>query len=99
MAIRLYNNNPMINRCRKNENDSWQNAFANVQSVLAQAMFAAVLLAFCIPASLAAETGAPIPPEKFSDDYYKVYGTPNLTISLDQTRIYQGEQTCFFDSD
>jgi hypothetical protein len=42
---------------------------------------------------LAAESGAPIPPERFSADYYKVYGTPNLTASLDMSRIYQGEAT------
>jgi hypothetical protein len=42
---------------------------------------------------LAAESGAPIPPERFSADYYKVYGTPNLTASLDKSRIYQGEET------
>ncbi|MEM0498869.1 MAG: hypothetical protein QW781_05165 [Methanothrix sp.] len=31
----------------------------------------------------AAETGAPVPPEMFGDDYYKVYGTPDLTVSLE----------------
>ncbi|NTV27854.1 MAG: hypothetical protein HGA93_04135, partial [Methanothrix sp.] len=60
------------------------------------AIFAAVLIMSCIPSALAAETGAPIPPEKFSDDYYKVYGTPNLTVSLDRARVYQGEQSSLF---
>ena len=46
-----------------------------------------------IPPALAAQSGAPIPPERFSADYYKVYGTPNLTASLDMSSIYQGEAT------
>ena len=46
--------------------------------------------------SLANEIGAPIPPEKFSDDYFKVYGTPNITVSLDRTNVHQGEQTSLF---
>lgn len=46
--------------------------------------------------SSAAEAGAPIPPEEFSDDYYKVYGTPNLTLSLERSNIYQGETTSLF---
>jgi len=55
----------------------------------------ALLLAFS-PLSWAIEAGAPIPPEKFSDDYYKVYGTPNLTLSLERSNVYQGEQTSLF---
>jgi hypothetical protein len=55
----------------------------------------ALLLAFP-PLSGAIEAGAPIPPEKFSDDYYKVYGTPNLTLSLERSNVYQGEQTSLF---
>jgi hypothetical protein len=51
------------------------------------------LLTICLGSSKATEAGAPIPPEEFGDDYYKVYGTPNLTVSLEQTRVYQGEQT------
>ncbi|NYT10131.1 MAG: hypothetical protein GKC09_09400, partial [Methanosarcinales archaeon] len=35
-------------------------------------------------------------PEKFSDDYYKVYGRPDLTVSLDSSRLYQGEKTSLF---
>ena len=54
-----------------------------------------LILAFQFP-SLAAESGAPIPPEKFSDDYYKVYGTPDLTVSLDSYRLYQGEKSSIF---
>ena len=46
-----------------------------------------------IPPALAAQSGARIPPERFSADYCKVYGTPNLTASLDMSRIYQGEAT------
>ncbi len=55
-------------------------------------MLAALVILSVQPAQ-AAETGAPIPPERFSADYYKVYGTPNLSISLDRERIYQGEET------
>jgi hypothetical protein len=44
----------------------------------------------------AIEAGAPIPPEEFGDDYYKVYGTPNLTLSLEQDRVYQGETATLF---
>ncbi|MCX6673082.1 MAG: hypothetical protein NTY37_04810, partial [Methanothrix sp.] len=54
------------------------------------------LITICLPYSQAIEAGAPIPPEEFGDDYYKVYGTPNLTLSLEQTRVYQGEQTSLF---
>ena len=54
------------------------------------------LLTICLRSSQAIEAGAPIPPEEFGDDYYKVYGTPNLTVSLEQTRVYQGEQTSLF---
>jgi hypothetical protein len=63
--------------------------------VLAPTMLLAVFVfsaAFC----MAAESGAPIPPERFSDDFYKVYGTPNLTVSLEQNRVYQGEKTSIF---
>jgi hypothetical protein len=55
-----------------------------------------ILLISSIDSSLANEIGAPIPPEKFSDDYYKVYGTPNLTLSLERSNVYQGEQTSLF---
>jgi hypothetical protein len=55
-----------------------------------------ILLIASIDPSLANETGAPIPPEKFSDDYFKVYGTPNITLSLERTNVYQGEQTSLF---
>ncbi len=54
------------------------------------------LLMLCLSSSQAVEAAAPIPPEEFGDDYYKVYGTPNLTVSLEQTRVYQGEQTSIF---
>ena len=54
------------------------------------------LLMLYLSSSQAIEAGAPIPPEEFGDDYYKVYGTPNLTVSLEQNRVYQGEQTSLF---
>ena len=54
---------------------------------------AMLLILACQLPSLAAESGAPIPPEKYSDDYYKVYGTPDLTVSLDSSRLYQGEKS------
>ncbi|MDM7934225.1 MAG: hypothetical protein QUS08_02400, partial [Methanothrix sp.] len=46
--------------------------------------------------SLGYETGAPIPPEEFGDDYYKVYGTPNLTLSLERSNLNQGERTSLY---
>ncbi len=54
------------------------------------------LLTLGLASSQAFEAGAPIPPEEFGDDYYKVYGTPNLTVSLEKNRVYQGEQTSLF---
>lgn len=54
------------------------------------------LMLSCLSSSTAVESGAPIPPEKFSDDYYKVYGTPDLTVSLDSNRFYQGEKSSLF---
>ena len=41
----------------------------------------------CLQISSAYEVGAPIPPEEFGDDYYKVYGTPNLTLSLERSNV------------
>jgi len=40
--------------------------------------------------------GAPLPPQKFSDDYYKVYGGPDITASLERSSIYQGDKTSLF---
>ena len=57
---------------------------------------ALLLILACQAPSSAAASGAPIPPEKFSDDYYKVYGTPDLTVSLDSYRLYQGEKSSLF---
>ena len=51
------------------------------------------LVLACQFSATSAESGAPVPPEKFSDDYYKVYGTPDLTVSLDSYRLYQGEKS------
>jgi len=59
-------------------------------------LFAMFLIIACQFSSTAAESGAPVPPEKFSDDYYKVYGTPDLTVSLDSYRLYQGEKSSLF---
>ena len=50
----------------------------------------------CLQISSAYEVGAPIPPEEFGDDYYKVYGTPNLTLSLERSNVDQGEATSLF---
>ena len=50
----------------------------------------------CPQPSFAYEAGAPIPPEEFGDDYYKVYGTPNLTLSLERTNLDQGDATSLF---
>jgi hypothetical protein len=75
-------------------NNSGQKNFISLGVILALALLAA--LAAYVACGQAAESGAPIPPERFSDDFYKVYGTPNLTVSLEQTRVYQGEQTSLF---
>jgi hypothetical protein len=68
----------------------------NAISICLSRILVLALLTLCLASSQAIESGAPIPPEEFGDDYYKVYGTPNLTVSLEQTRIYQGEQTSLF---
>ena len=68
----------------------------NALSVGTTCIFILALLMLCLGSSQAIESGAPIPPEEFGDDYYKVYGTPNLTVSLEKTRVYQGEQTSLF---
>jgi hypothetical protein len=73
------------------EKSSRKIKFATFRAILALAIIFA-----CHLSSLAIEAGAPIPPEKFSDDYYKVYGTPNITLSLERTNIFQGEQTSLF---
>lgn len=57
---------------------------------------ALLVLAALLPSAIAIDAGAPIPPEEFGDDYYKVYGTPNLTLSLDRTKIDQGEAASIF---
>jgi hypothetical protein len=62
----------------------------------AACIFALALLAACVASVEAIEAGAPIPPEEFGDDYYKVYGKPNLTLSLEQDRVYQGETASLF---
>jgi len=80
----------------KRSNDNLgNNAAQHVALHLILFVFAAYLILSLssIPPALAAQSGAPIPPERFSADYYKVYGTPNLTASLDMSRIYQGEAT------
>ena len=85
----------IISTFSKNKNNSTQKILASARGILSLAVLMAVLI-FCAASSLAAESGAPVPPEKFSDDYYKVYGTPNLAVSLEQTGVYQGEQTSLF---
>ena len=64
--------------------------------VSAACVSAACVSAACIAEAQAAEAGAPVPPEQFGDDYYKVYGTPNITLSLEQDRVYQGEAASLF---
>lgn len=59
-------------------------------------LLAMLLLGNWLQTSSSAEAGAPIPPEEFADDYYKVYGTPNLTLSLERSNVYQGETTSLF---
>jgi hypothetical protein len=36
------------------------------------------------------------PPGYFSEDYYKVNGSPNLVASMESSTIYQGEETSLF---
>ncbi|MCX6676444.1 MAG: hypothetical protein NTU95_00675, partial [Methanothrix sp.] len=78
------NNKFMGDRCR-------YALFAGLSCILVLA-----LLTVCLPSSQAIEAGAPIPPEEFGDDYYKVYGTPNLTLSLERSHVDQGEETSLF---
>lgn len=59
-------------------------------------ILALFILCTILPSALATEAGAPVPPEEFGDDYYKVYGTPNLTLSLDRSSIDQGETASLF---
>ncbi|MDD1749860.1 MAG: hypothetical protein LUO89_08290 [Methanothrix sp.] len=65
-------------------------------SVGLSSILALVLLTAGLPSSQAIEAGAPVPPEEFGDDYYKVYGTPNLTLSLERSNVDQGEETSIF---
>lgn len=58
-------------------------ATASFHSGLHFLAFMTFALLMCSWISTAAETGAPVPPEMFGDDYYKVYGTPDLTVSLE----------------
>lgn len=60
------------------------------RDAFALALLVSIFIFSACGLTMAKEAGAPIPPEKFSDDYYKVYGTPNLTVSLDSSRLYQG---------
>ena len=57
---------------------------------------AVLLIMACLHSSSAVEVGAPVPPERFSDDYYKVYGTPDLSVSLENDRLNQGEVASIF---
>ncbi|MBN1235950.1 MAG: hypothetical protein JW999_07870 [Methanotrichaceae archaeon] len=84
-----------ILKLSEKKKDCGQKNPASLRGILVPVVLTAALI-FCIAPSPAAESGAPIPPEKFSDDYYKVYGTPDLTVSLEQARVYQGEQTSLF---
>jgi len=59
-------------------------------------IIALFILSLILTSALAIEAGAPVPPEEFGDDYYKVYGTPNLTVSLDRSSIDQGETASLF---
>lgn len=73
-----------------------QHAAASFHSGLQFLAFMTAALLMCSWISTAAETGAPVPPEMFGDDYYKVYGTPDLTVSLERSSVYQGERTSIF---
>ena len=59
-------------------------------------LLAFLLIIACLHCSSAVEVGAPVPPERFSDDYYKVYGTPDLSVSLENDRLNQGEVASLF---
>ena len=77
----------------KRWNENLQKDCAALHLLLLILAASLILYLSSILPALAVEGGAPIPPERFSADYYKVYGTPNLTASLDKSRIYQGEET------
>lgn len=70
--------------------------FTSYRGAFALTLLVSISIFSTLGLTIAAESGAPIPPEKFSDDYYKFYGTPHLTVSLDSSRIYQGENTSLF---
>lgn len=78
---------------RKTDDSLEKGVSAQISLPLSPFMIAALVILLSPLPVLAAEVGAPVPPERFSADYYKVYGTPNLTASLDRSRIYQGEET------
>ena len=59
-------------------------------------LLAVLLIIAGLHSSSAVEVGAPVPPERFSDDYYKVYGTPDLSVSLENDRLNQGEVASLF---
>lgn len=72
------------------------NAFRYAPSLGLRSILTLLLVVAIFSLSQAYEAGAPIPPERFGDDYYKVYGTPNLTISLESTSLDQGEAASLF---
>ena len=72
------------------------NAFRYASSLGFRGILTLLLIMAIISHSQAYEAGAPMPPERFGDDYYKVYGTPNLTLSLESASFDQGEAASLF---
>ncbi len=73
------------------ENDFGKTILASLRTLFALAIAMALM-----PEMSALEAGAPVPPEEFGDDFYKVYGTPNMSLSLERSNVDQGESTSLF---
>ncbi|MHC1625707.1 MAG: COG1361 S-layer family protein [Methermicoccaceae archaeon] len=55
-----------------------------------------LLFILLCPPSSAAVQGTPHPLEHFANDFYKVKGSPDISVSLERSSIYQGEKTSLF---
>ncbi|NYT01831.1 MAG: hypothetical protein GKC10_03615 [Methanosarcinales archaeon] len=99
----LRNNTIIITNIRKEKSST---ALCSIPRAASPRLLA-LLLAFLLLAGLPPATGAkpplaPLlqgqlnPPGYFSDDYYKVRGGPDLQVSMERSRTYQGEITSLF---
>jgi hypothetical protein len=56
----------------------------------------AAVLMISVTSAAAQGTDGLNPPGYFSDDYYKVTGGPKITVSMESSSVYQGEDTSLF---